>query len=582
MFKAIIDLKMGVKISLALILLLGLLGLIGGTSIISSFALKTDIKEIEVSNQRAILAAKAENEYTGAVLEIRRFIADGDDKYSKNFEEKLNNVLGLEARLLELTEADHKNEIEKLVQDTTSYKKGVTEQLIPMLRQQFIEKQAGNTARYNELAGQSATTTRTLTPYAQSIQKILHATMEENSKIAADKVNSAQNRNSEAVITAIVIVGISLLVGVGCSIVLTKMVTRPIYAVTAHLDKMAEGNYTAHLDTQLLARKDEFGNVATSLTQLQQNTRALLLQVQQGAEHLAGSSEQLTASAEQSAQATQQVAETISHVAAGVEQQVNAVGNTVVVVEEMSASIQHVAVNANCVTGVSEQATNAVQAGNQSIAAAVTQMDSIERTVAGSAEVVAKLGERSKEIGQIVDTISGIAGQTNLLALNAAIEAARAGEQGRGFAVVAEEVRKLAEQSQLAAQQIADLIREIQTDTEKAVLAMADGTREVKVGSEVVGLAGKSFNDIAALMQQVSVQIKEISASIQQMSAGSQQIVNAIHTVDNVSKDTAGQTQTVSAATEQQAAAMQQIASSSQVLAKMAEGLQASVSKFNV
>ncbi|HWR44694.1 methyl-accepting chemotaxis protein [Sporomusa sp.] len=582
MFRTIADLKMGVKISLSLIFILGLLGIISGTSIFSSYALKAEIQEIEVSNQRAILAAKAENEYTGAVLEIRRFIADGDDKYSKNFEEKLNNVLALETQLLELTAGENKKKIEKLVQDTTSYKKGVTEQLIPILRQQFIEKQAGNTLKYNDLTGQSALVTRSLTPFAQTIQKTLHAAMEENSKIAADKVRSAQKRNTDAVFTAVTIGIISLLAGVALSIILTKMVTRPIQAVTGQLDQMAEGNYTGHIDAQLLKRGDEFGNVAASLAHLQQNTRVLLLQVQQGAEHLAASSEQLTASAEQSAQATQQVAVTISQVAAGVEQQVTAVDTTVVIVEEISASIQYAAVNASGVTGVSEQAAHAVQAGTQSIAAAVEQMDSIEKTVAGSAGVVAKLGERSKEIGQIVDTISGIAGQTNLLALNAAIEAARAGEQGRGFAVVAEEVRKLAEQSQLAAKQIADLIKEIQTDTEKAVLAMADGTREVKVGSEVVGLAGKSFNDIAALITQVSAQIKEISASIHQMSAGSQQIVKAVHTVDSVSKDTAGQTQTVSAATEEQAASMQEIASSSQVLAKMAEELQESVKKFKV
>ena len=96
-------------------------------------------------------------------------------------------------------------------------------------------------------------------------------------------------------------------------------------------------------------------------------------------------------------------------------------------------------------------------------------MANIEKTVANSVAVVTKLGERSKEIGQIVENISGIAGQTNLLALNAAIEAARAGEQGRSFAVVAEEVRKLAEQSQEAAKQIANLIGEIQGDTDKAL-----------------------------------------------------------------------------------------------------------------
>jgi methyl-accepting chemotaxis protein len=582
LIKTITDLRMGVKISLALVILLALLGIGSVNSIFSSYVLKDDIRQIEVASQQAILAAKAENEYTGAVLEIRRFIADGDDKYSKNFEEKLTNVLALEKQLLELTTGENQKEIEKLLQDTASYKTGVTEQLIPVLKQQFIEKQAGNTAKYNDLTGQSTTITRNLTPFAQSIQKTLHAAMDDSSLFAADKVNATQKRNAAAGRTAMIVGLVTLAAGIVLSLVLTKMVTRPIHAVTTHLNKLAEGNFTIAIEGQLLLRKDEFGSVADSLTNLQQNMRGLLLQVQQGASHLAASSEELTASAGQSAQATQQVALSITQVAAGVEKQVKAVDTTVVVIEEMSANIQHVAASANHVTGVSEQAAQAAQTGTQSIEAAVAQMGSIEKTVVGSAEVVAKLGERSKEIGQIVDTIAGIAGQTNLLALNAAIEAARAGEQGRGFAVVAEEVRKLAEQSQAAAKQIADLISEIQSDTGEAVLAMETGSREVRVGSDVVGLAGKSFKEIAELINQVTGRIKEIAAAIQQLSAGSRQIVQTVRDVDDVSKEAAGQTQTVSAATEQQAASMQEIASSSQVLATMAEELQTAVKKFKV
>lgn len=138
-------------------------------------------------------------------------------------------------------------------------------------------------------------------------------------------------------------------------------------------------------------------------------------------------------------------------------------------------------------------------------------MSQIDGTVTSSARVVAKLGERSKEIGQIVDTISGIAGQTNLLALNAAIEAARAGEQGRGFAEVADEVWKLAEQSQETAKKIETLIGDIQADTDTAVMAMNSGTLEVKTGAEVVNTAGAAFRGIAELINEVSSQVQGIS-----------------------------------------------------------------------
>jgi methyl-accepting chemotaxis protein len=327
---------------------------------------------------------------------------------------------------------------------------------------------------------------------------------------------------------------------------------------------------------------DEVAQLMISFQAMVDSLRTMVLRVQESAEHVTASSEELTASADQATRATNKVSHTMGEVAQGTEQQMTVVSEASSLIEQMSAGIQQVAANADVVAESSDKTAAAAQNGGKSVEMAINQMGNIEKTVNHSAQVVEKLGERSKEIGQIVDTISGIAGQTNLLALNAAIEAARAGDQGRGFAVVAEEVRKLAEQAQDAAKQITTLIGEIQGDTEQAVIAMGNGTREVKVGTEVVNNAGEAFQEIMNSINLMLGQVKEISAAIQEMASGSQQILNGITAVDKVSKNTLGQTQVVFAATEEQSISMNEITSFSQSLAVMAKELQNTINSFRV
>lgn len=312
------------------------------------------------------------------------------------------------------------------------------------------------------------------------------------------------------------------------------------------------------------------------------NLIQLVQQVSLSSTQVAASSQQLSAGAEESAQASQQIAVAIMEVSNGAERQLKAVNESSAVVQQMSAGIQQMLENAKVAVKTSEDTAFSAAEGSKMIDKTIQQMINIEKTVTGSAEVVMNLGERSKEIGQIVDTISGIAAQTNLLALNTAIEAARAGEQARGFAVVADEVRKLAEQSQGASQQIALLINEIQKDTQNAVISMNEGTHQVKLGTEVAETAGQAFNEITTLVNHVWSPVGEISAEIEQMAVGSERIVSSVIEISETSRDITGQTQTVSAATEEQSASVEEIASSSQVLAEMAEELQQSLKQFSI
>lgn len=406
------------------------------------------------------------------------------------------------------------------------------------------------------------------------------------SDIGALSLKGAQSadEDSDAVYTSatkimISVIVIAILTTLVSLVIVTNRICAGILAVLQAAEKVADGDLK---NTLQITSDDEIGRMGKAVNNMITNLRNLLRQIQKTSAQVAASSEELTASAEQSSEVTQTIAQSVTTVAEMSNAQTTTINEASSIVEQMSAGIEETAASVGVAAEQTSKAVVNAKVGNKAIENAVGQMNNIESTVNKSAQVVEKLGERSKEIGQIVDTISGIAGQTNLLALNAAIEAARAGEQGRGFAVVAEEVRKLAEQSQEAAERIATLITEIQHDTEEAVVAMQEGTKEVKVGATVVTSAGESFERILTMVNEVNRQSNDIAATMQELASGTQQIVNSVHEVDHAGKQVAAEAQSVSAATEEQSASMEEIAAASRNLSGLAEQMEQATSKFRL
>ncbi|MBP2629980.1 MAG: mcpA 1 [Firmicutes bacterium] len=373
---------------------------------------------------------------------------------------------------------------------------------------------------------------------------------------------------------------IALIFAVIAVIFFARQISKPIKTIETAANQVANGDL--RIQKLGISSRDEIGCLGQAFEKMTDNLQILIKKIAVTTQHVAASSEELTASAEQSALAVNQVATSITEIAESADKQLTMVVSTTEIVKQISIEIEQVAQHAALASETSGNTEKAASKGEEAIDIAVNQMKVIEQKTEDTANVIEKLGEKSEKIGQIIDTISGIAGQTNLLALNAAIEAARAGEQGRGFAVVAEEVRKLAEQSEIAAKQIAVLIGEVQQETNHAVFFMADGKKQVGKGSEVVTVAGNSFKEILNMIGQISSQIKKISTSIKGIHTGSQQIVNAVQEIDKRSTNTVDETQTVSATTEEQSASIEEIASASQTLAHMADELQQSISMFKV
>ncbi len=566
------NLKTATKLNSLTMFMAVFLGLVGLVGIYSTYNLAAAVENMYQNNLLPVKWVNGARGQTRAVeaLTLEVFMTQDQSKQQEILQEMGERVAEVDTLLADYSKADmdaHEQEQFAKLMDTLQLYRTERDKAIDMAT-------AGNQDEaFRYFSAHAAS-------QVDAVNDLLKELADYNAQLADEEEIKSQ---AKAAMTSKVMVGITLVaivLALGIGRFIARLIANPLIQVEGTVREIAQGNLT--VEKMAIDSEDEVGRLAAGINAMTENLRLLIENITHTAEQVAASSEELTASAEQSASATNSIAATITEVAAGAARQEAAVDNAASIVEEMSAGIQQVAATANSVSRSAELTANAAGQGDKAVNAAVSQMKNIEKTVAGTAQVVTQLGERSKEIGQIVDAISGIAAQTNLLALNAAIEAARAGEQGRGFAVVAEEVRKLAEQSQEAAKQIAGLIAEIQKETLSAVKAMNEGTHEVKIGSEVVNSAGEAFDEIVGLIGDVSTQVREISAAIQQMASGSQQIVDSVRDIDRVSKEASGQTQTVSAATEEQSASIEEVAASSEELAKMAEELQRAVRKFRI
>jgi methyl-accepting chemotaxis protein len=237
-------------------------------------------------------------------------------------------------------------------------------------------------------------------------------------------------------------------------------------------------------------------------------------------------------------------------------------------VEQMSVSLGEITHHAGDTESASSASRQQASESNARVAQVVTEMHAIARVVDASAVSVRKLGERSEEIAHMISVIRDIADQTNLLALNAAIEAARAGEQGRGFAVVADEVRKLAERTAVASNEIVRTVDAIRQDTAEAANGMEQGVARVHQGRQLSEDSGQGMLAVCNSVDQVLASIAEINSALREHGSTNESVAQNVETIARMSEHVYNE--------------ISQAAGTASALNDLAEELIASVAGFRV
>ena len=454
--------------------------------------------------ERVALATPALNDAFEARLYAYKYLRTSD---SNDLDRVNREVAELQQRLDTLaeaeTDADRKASLAAIAQDANTYATGFRRlDHLVQTRNELVRD------RMDKIG-----------PQISALGEEIVDLIGRDSAETEEQVSTALRATSKLIMGTVVV---AIIASMGLAFLISRSITGPLALFMGHFKTIAEGDFSKQFKTNSTG---EVGDLANALNALVAKVASMISQVQQAASDVAAAATEIAASGDE-----------MSH---GLNEQTAQVTQISAAIEEMSASVNEVARKSADATRGAKESGNAASEGGKIVSSTIDGMQGIHDAVNASSESVIELGKRGEQIGEIISVINDIAEQTNLLALNAAIEAARAGEHGRGFAVVADEVRKLADRTTEATEEISGSITAIQAETDQAVSRMKTGTEQVVVGMARATEAGKSLNQIVVSANDVTGMIQSIAAAAEQQSAASSDIARNVASINTVSTQTA-------------------------------------------
>lgn len=380
----------------------------------------------------------------------------------------------------------------------------------------------------------------------------------------------------------LLVMAIIAVIAIGVALFISGAITKPLNAAVQYLQQIGSGNLATEIPESMLNKRSEVGTMVRAINSMKQDIQELIGGISGSAHVVSQSAANLKESMDQTQKASSQITESIIQLSNASSDEANTVMGGSEKVEDLGGAIDQVTTSTQEILDLARRTGELNQRGIIIVQELVGRFNSTLQSSEETAEAVNHVSESAGEISSILSTILEISRQTNLLALNASIEASRAGEHGRGFAVVAAEIRKLAEQSASAANNISEIISNVNSQVEAAVQAIGT-SRELFMGQETAVRETESiFNDIMVSVDGQMDKTNEVDGHIQTMVEKRHELTDVFTNISAITEENAAITQDVSAAAEEQLATIDDFAGYLSQLEGLSKDLEDNIKKFTI